>query len=197
MVKVVERDSIAELYTPYSKQFIDDIKSIGGSKWNPSKSCWTVPIAALDVAKNIMMRIYGEDGETKQPTLTIRIIIEETQYGEECGSYTLLGKTIARATGRDNGSSPGEDVIFENGKPTSGGSRNHWYAIVPQGSIIRINNVSMSLWEEFTSNEHEHDGIKTEIIDGKINRAALEAERAKLLNRVAEIDQILNGKFEN
>ena len=189
-VKVVVKEEYAELYTPYSKLFVTEIKSIGGAKWKAEKSCWTIPTDALDIAKEIMMRIYGEDGDKKQPTLTVRITLEKAQYGEYCGSYTLLGKTVARALGRDSGAKIGEDVIFEVGKPTSGGSAKNWYAVVPMGSIIRLSNVSITLWEEFQAQDHE--GIIAEVVADKIDKQALEAEKEKLLKRLAEIEKLLS-----
>lgn len=190
MVKVVVNDDRTELYTPYSKDFVAEIKSIGGAKWNPNKSCWTIPTEALDTAKKIMLRVFGEDGETKQPTLTIRLTLEEDQYSEKSSAYTLLGKTIAKATsGRDSRVWLGEDVIFEEGKPTSTGSRNSWWTKVPSGSIIKLNNVSLTLWEEFKNDKHE--GIKAEVVEDKIDREALKNEKEKLLKRLAEIKLLL------
>ena len=189
MVKVVTNEDQVELYTPYSKDFVKEIKSIGGAKWNSGKSCWTIPAEALDVAQKMMMRIFGEDGETKQATLTIRLTMEENQYSDDCSAYTLLGKTIARAFSRDSGARPGEDAIFEEGKPTSGGSARRWYTKVPQGCVIRLSNVSIALWEEFKSNDHA--GIKAEVVEDKIDRDALEAEKENLLRRLAEIKMLL------
>lgn len=189
LVKVIMNDDHTELYTPYSKDFVKEIKSIGGAKWNPSKSCWTIPTEALDVAKKMMMRIFGEDGEEKQPTLTIRLTMEESQYSENCSAYTLLGKTIARAFGRDSGAKTGENAIFEEGEPISGGSVKNWYTKVPQGCVIRLSNVSMALWEEFKDSDHA--GIKAEVVEDKIDRAALENEKESLLKRLAEIKLLL------
>lgn len=98
-------------------------------------------------------------------------------------------KTIARAFSRDSGARPGEDAIFEEGKPTSGGSARRWYTKVPQGCVIRLSNVSIALWEEFKSNDHA--GIKAEVVEDKIDRDALEAEKENLLRRLAEIKMLL------
>lgn len=189
MVRVVVNGDYTELYTPYSKEFVKEIKSIGGAKWSSSKSCWMIPNEAQDIAQKMMMRIFGEDGEAKQAKLTIRLTMEESQYSDYCSSYTLLGKTVARAFGRDSGARPGEDAIFEEGKPTSGGTTRKWYTKVPQGCVIRLSNVSISLWEKFKGSTHE--GIKAEVVEDKIDRDALEIEKEKLLKRLAEIKILL------
>lgn len=193
-VNVVVNGDCAELYTPYSKQFVSEIKGIGGAKWNRDSSCWSIPSDALDIAKGIMLKVYGDNGDEKQPTLTVRVDVESSQYSEFCDAYTLLGKTVARARGRDSGATIGEDVIFEKGKPTSGGSAKNWYTKVPEGSVIRLSNVSMSLWEEFKASSHE--GITAEVVEDKIDYAALEAEKEKLLKRLDEIEQLLKRKGE-
>lgn len=191
MVKVIENGNNIELYTPYSKDFVVEIKSIGGARWNSDKSCWVIPKEALDFAKKAMLRIYGDDGETKESTLTIKLTFEEEKYSGKRSAYTLMGKTIARATGRDSGAYPCADVIFEEGKPKSGGSHANWYTIIPSGCVVRLSNVSNTLWEEFIKDNHE--GIIAEVCDDKVDKGALKLERAKLLERIAEIDKLLEA----
>lgn len=191
MVKIIESGNNVELYTPYSKDFVAEIKNIGGSRWNVSKKCWTIPKEALDFAKDAMLRIYGDNGDEKQATLTVKLTFGETKYSQNREAYTLMGKTIARATGRDSGAYPCEDSIFEAGKPNSGGSKVNWYTTIPSGCVVRLSNVSTTMWKEFI--ESEHEGITAEICEDKVDREALELERKKLLKRLAEIDNILGG----
>lgn len=193
MVEVLENGNNVELYTPYSKDFVTSIKSIGGAKWNAGKGCWVIPKEALDFAKDVMLRVYGDNGDADaaETTLTIRVTFNESQYSETWEPYTLMGKTIARATGRDSGAYPCSDVIFEAGKPTSRGSRAKWYAVVPSGCVVRLSNVSPTLWREF--NAGEHDGIVAEVCNDKIDAEALRAERERLTNRIKEIDALLEG----
>lgn len=39
MVKIEVKDGVANVYTPYSAEFVKKIKEIGGSKWDSVKKC--------------------------------------------------------------------------------------------------------------------------------------------------------------
>lgn len=182
-MKIEIRENTAYVFTPYNPKFVSSIKAIGGAKWDGNERCWKIPAAAVDTARKVMMDVYGEtdlpdDGEK----VTVRIRFDE-EVSEERGPIVIFGKTIASAFGRDTGAKVGADVVFVQGAPTSGGSRNRWDTIIPEGCVAEIRNVPTAAL---------NDDYNYEIVEEKaIDREALEAEKAKLLKRLAEIEELL------
>lgn len=65
-IKVVENGSMAELYTPYNPDFVSNIKTIYGRKWDTQKKCWSIPVEGLPEARDYMKTCYGFD-DISQP----------------------------------------------------------------------------------------------------------------------------------
>ena len=184
-MKIDIKDSTAYVYTPYNPNFVEEIKTIGKAKWDPVNKCWTVPVATVDRVREIMMEVYGETDlpdESKRVTVRIRFL-EDVE--KKCGPIILFGKIIASAFGRDTGGKPGDDVVLLEGNLKSGGSRANWLTIIPEGTVLEVRNVpEAALWDG--------DWFTYEIVEKKgIDREALEAEKKKLLARLAEIEALL------
>lgn len=191
MLRIAVENGRAKVYTPYNPDFVSQIKTIGGHKWDPTEKCWTVPEAEIDTVRKCMMDTYGEtDISAEDQRITVRVRFNKDDYEEE-NSYFLFGKMVARAWGRDSGAIVGDDVVFEDGKPRSGGSMRHWRTVIPQGCVIRIKNVPQAAfeaqepdkWGAWTAEKIEEEGVSHE---------ALEEEKAKLLARLAEIEKLLS-----
>lgn len=77
-IKVTIKDGKAELYTPYSADFVKAIKALGGARWNASKRCWTISEDMLPQAREIMMDVYGyTDEEQKEEKAVDEATLEE------------------------------------------------------------------------------------------------------------------------
>ena len=182
-MKIEIRGNAAYLFTPYNPTFVKKIKAIGGAKWDGSERCWKIPASAVNTARSIMMDVYGEtdlpdDGEK----VTVRVSFPNGEA--ECRApIVVFGRVIASAFGRDSGAKVGDGVVFIKGAPKSGGSRNNWDTIIPDGSIVEIRNVPKAALND----KYEYEIVEEKTID----RAMLEAEKAKLLNRLAEIEALL------
>ena len=73
------------------------------------------------------------------------------------------------------------------GQPESGGSVKNWTSVVPQGSIVVLHNVPATLLDHPLPK-----GVRAERLEErKINRDALMAEKQRLLERIAEIDNLV------
>ena len=192
MLRIAVENGRAKVYTPYNPDFVSQIKTIGGHKWDSTEKCWTVPAAEIDTVRKCMMNTYGEtDILAEGQRITVRVRFNKDDYAEE-NSYFLFGKMIARAWGRDSGAIVGDDVVFDGGKPISGGSMRHWRTVIPQGCVIRIKNVPQAAFE---AQEPDKWGTWTaEKIEDEegVSREALEEEKAKLLARLAEIEKLLS-----
>ena len=191
-IKVTVKDGRASIYTPFNRDFVAAIKSnIGGRKWDADNKCWTVPEEALPQVRQIMMSIYGEtDLPDAGGSVTVKVTFKE-EYSSRCADVVIFKKVLASARGRDSGARPGDDVTFLEGEPTSGGSCKNWESVVPAGCVVLLRHVPLTVWEQ--EKDGDNGGYVAEIVDeGKeAKRKELEAEKARLLARIAEIDKEL------
>lgn len=183
--KIIISGDRAAVETPYNPDFVAAIKRIGGARWDSASKRWTVPAETVESVRAAMREAYGRDDSEPSDLLTVRIKTAKTLY-KCCAPVVIYGKTVATATGRDSGARVGDDVAIITGGVSSGGSAKNWLSKVEEGSEIILYHVPAALVVE-------RDGV--EIISTTpegINRAALEAEKARLLERIAEIDKQLN-----
>lgn len=186
-IKINTIDDRAYLETPYNANFVAAVKQIGGARWDRDRRAWSIPAEAIDQAREIMRRVYGEDDRpSAEPNVSVKLIFSD-EVSKWHGPVTILGKTIASAWGRDSGARVGGDVVFVEGRPKSGGSVKNWYSVVPEGCVVVLHNVPQAAMQMELP-----EGVTAEVMQpATIDRAALEAERERLLARLAEIDQLL------
>lgn len=185
-MKIKIEDGTAKVFTPYNPEFVRRIKTVGKAKWNGSEKCWQVSELAVEAVREIMMEVYGETdipdcGE--KISVRVKFVKEHDAFRE---AFTLFGKTIASAFGRDSGARTGDEAIFVQGAPRSGGSMKNWLTIIPKDCIVELHNVPKALVEA-----NDDDGIEIQILENKIDRTALLAEKENLLKRLAEIEELL------
>ena len=188
-MKITMTGSRANLFTPYNKEFVSRVKTIGGARWDANERCWSIPKEEVETARAIMMDVYGEsDLPAESGKITVEVTINE-DIRETCEGISLFGKTLARAYGRDSGARVGDEVTLVSGRVRSGGSVKNWCTVIEEGSILRIRNLTKKALEIPT----EYDITVKEIKTDEIDREALLAERERLLARIAEIDNMLNA----
>ena len=189
-MKIEKREDKALVTTPYSADFVKKIKSIGGARWNAKAKAWEIPADSVDTARAFMMEVYGEsDISTAAAKVDVKIEAIDclTGYRE---AYSIMGRTIAQAWGRDSGARIGDGIDFLKGAPESGGSAKNWTTEIPKGSVFVVHKVPESIAQTFIS--EEHPDIKAEIVTApKVDKKALEEERERLLKRLAEIEALL------
>ena len=185
----IKRDDagMAKVFTPYNAEFVARVKNIGGRRWNSAERCWMVPESEIETVRGIMQDIFNEtdqvdDGER----VTVKVTFLDDAKANRA-SVTLFGKTLARATGRDSGARVGDDVTLISGNIDSGGSMAHWITIIKEGTVLKVRNVPRAALERETNLN-----VTVEILeDAGIDRAALVAEKEKLMARLNEIDKLL------
>lgn len=186
------KDGQAYLTTPYNPVYVQRIKQLG-ARWDASSKRWRINEQSVDAARKIMREIYGGDDQWQDEKVTVIATFSETQSAL-LNAYYLFGKVIAQAFGRNTGAQVGPEAAFVEGAPRSGGSVKNWKTIIPEGSIVEIYNVPLQFAkQEIERSKLRDDGISFEIETEscKIDRAALVAERERLLLRIAEIDKML------
>lgn len=189
-MKIEENGEKACIYTPYNPDFVREIKKIGGARWNGS--AWEIPSSRINIAREILRRVYGEDDVSDVEKVDIKLTFEEEVKTSEMGGVTLYGKRIAVAYSRDGGAKVGDDVAFTKGQATSGGSRNHPATVIEEGSEAIVNNVPVTLFE----GQELPEGVKAEVIERESSIDRLLEEKERLKKRLLEIEEILKKSKE-
>lgn len=185
----IERNEngMAKVFTPYNSDFVAKIKRIGGRRWNGEEKCWEVPETEIETVREYMKAVYGEtDQADDSDKVTVKVTFNEEEYAH-CDSIFLFGKAIARATGRDSGARVCDDVTVLSGKLTSGGSMRNWRTVAREGTVIKVRNVPKAALA--ITNDMN---VTVEVVEeNEVDRAALIAEKEKILARLAEIEKLL------
>jgi len=173
--------------TPYNKEFIARIKGVG-AKWNPTRRVWEADARTIETVRDIMRDVYGQD-DMPQELVDVKVKVGDQDIYEDKGAVVIFGRTIATAWGRDTGARVGDGVVLESGKVTSGGSMKNWRTIIKAGSVLTVYDVPKQAVEKGLG---WVDWYGTYEVVGKDDpKAALLAEKAALMERLAEIERLL------
>ena len=181
-------DGKVAIYTPYDRKFVEAIKNIGSARWNGE--AWTVPIDYTDNVRSIMKDVYGRDDQSTGETVDCEIEFFG-EYYEDKAAFTMFGKTLARAWGRDSGAKVGDDVMLVDGSIGSGGSRANWDTRVYKGAKFIVKNIPKARFDKEKDEYSEEYKIKITIISKKIDKDALLEEKARLEKRLMEIEDLI------
>ena len=100
----------------------------------------------------------------------------------------MYGRRICGAWGRDSGVNLGESVAFIEKFGESAGSLKNWYTRIPADAVFIIFDVAENALS--LPNEYDED-INVEIIPKEIIMDELMREKELLLQRISEIDILL------
>jgi hypothetical protein len=180
---------------PYNSEFIAKARRLAG-KWHAPS--WVFDIRDENAVRAACLKCYGTDGHTTD-LVDVRVTIphDGRGVGGARGPIELFGRTLARAFGRDSGAKLGDGVVVEAGGFGSGGSMKNWTTTVKDDTVVVLRDVSRALVDA-----HDNDDFIVAIIGGAApdnrdllvaeRRTLLMAERRKLLDRVAEINALLD-----
>ena len=182
-MKIEMNNGKAEIYTPYNPEFVRRIKMIGNAKW--TGKAWSVPEAAVEEARAIMLDVYGETDVQESEKVKVKLTFsEEVVRGR--APIVIYGKTIASARGRDSGARIGEDVAIIKGAAKSDGSAKNWCTVITEGTELTVDNVPASMLDEELP-----EGVTAEVMPHGIDKEALLKEKERLEARLAEIEKLL------
>ena len=186
-IQLTKTNGKIAITSPYSAAYVRDIKQIGG-KWNPTSKTWTVDERDEDRLNTVLAQHFGWNPEQGEGELvTFRITLTgRNAYTRE---YTIAGRRIAYRAYRDSAPILADGVVIVEGNFTSsGGSKAGpmlFDAKTPQGKAVTLE------VRDFPKGALEAAGIAYELVTTGIDREALEAEKTRLLARLAEIDALL------
>ena len=177
------------VHCPYNTKFILGAKKLAG-KWLPDEKAWSFSTQHEDLVRALCHKWFGTDGTVPPDLVDVQIAYREARSEEE-GPVTIFGRVVARARGRDTTARLGEGVVFVEGKTFSRGDHKGWRTIVGEGSVVRMTGVPRAL-----AASQVPSGIEVSIIEPATSldkTARLQAERLRLVARIAEIDAAITG----
>lgn len=187
-ISVEIKDGKAYISTPYNGKFVHYMKQLG-ARWDTETKRWIVPEEMLRHARTAMKKAYGETDLTPASELVTLKVHTTKEVWAIQEAIIIAGRTVARAFDRDGGAIVGNGVAFIRGAPESGGSRTRWATVIPADAEFEIYDVPIVKAEEVLENPPED--CEVAIIDKRIDRDALIAERKQLWARLLEIHELL------
>lgn len=181
-VTITRHDTTVAVAAPYDPQFPKRAHELGG-QWNGSDRRWEFSARDEQRVRDLCRTIYGTDG-TPTPTVTVQIACGQTnaQYTQE---LRMLGRRMVYRPARDARVVFGAGVIvLAGGFPSSGGSVKNPRLEFQEGTILEVRDVPAA------APGIDHPSVTVMTAD-EPDRSALEAERARLVARIAEIDAAL------
>ncbi len=178
--------------SPFHPAFVRRAKELGG-KWDAAAKVWAFDARDEDDVRALCREVYGTDGADGARMVDLRLQFKAGARAGQRAVY-VCGREIARARGRDSGAKLGEGVKLVSGKITSGGSVKNWATIIEPGSTFVLRDVPE---EKARAEACNTDELVIEILPSApiaVDVSALQAEREKLLARVAEIDAVLSAQ---
>jgi hypothetical protein len=182
MVAIETNETGVTVTAPYNSGFIDGARKLGG-KWNP-------PSWVFDTRDEVRVRaLYYDWYGTWDDLCTLRITWSEASSVAQ-GPVSVHGRDIAKAFGRDSGAKLAAGVVVLAGGFSSGGSVKNWVTRVSAGTVVSVRDFPGHVARALASDQPAEKRVYA-IEDEGVDRAALTAERERLVARIAEIDAAL------
>ena len=176
-VQLVESNGKFYLKAPYNEDLPYEAKKLGG-RWDPDRKAWRFDPRDRDRVSALAKSIYGTDGTDSPELVTVRLSL--SAYADD-RTATIAGRIVVNRPGRDDELRLGDGVTIVSGS-YHGGSGSVRYPVIGKNDIvIEVRDVPRPLAEA--------DGL--EIIEQGVSVEQLQAERARLMARVTEIDSAL------
>jgi hypothetical protein len=182
-VKIEQADGRLAVSAPYHPDFPAGARKIGG-RFNGTSKEWSFDLRDESRVRALCVEIYGTDG---QPTELVTVRLDPSKRAWDQDSIWLCGRKVAWRPGRDDDVRLGDGVIIiSGGFPGSGGSRQYPRLGPKEGTILEV--------RDLPAGHSDLTGDDVEVVDGQApEREALESEKARLLERLTEIDKLLDG----
>jgi len=189
-VTVTTTDQKVKVSSAYLPELPSMAKKLGG-RWDGSS--WGFDIRDLDRVRDLYLTLYGDfNGEGSGETVSVRVVVAGSEWGEYRSSLFFAGRMVAQARGRDSSVILGDGVVVLLGGFRSGGSVKNWRTEATGGTVFEVRDIPKGKAEAEIA---DLPGVfeSAEIIGAEMNKDALLTERNELMARVAEIDAILHA----
>lgn len=172
----------------YNTKFILSAKRLAG-RWLPEEKLWAFSAQHERLVRDLCVRWFGTDGTTPPDLVDVRIAFPKAKSQHE-GPVTIFGRIVASARSRNSTARLGEGVVFVEGQAFSNGDHKGWRTVVGEGSVVHMSGVPRAL-----AVAEAPTGVVVTIIEreGPVDKSIrLQAERDRLVARIAEIDAAMS-----
>jgi hypothetical protein len=171
--------------TPYNADYTAAAKNLGG-RWDGDRRAWRFAAKNEQHVRDLLTNCYGTTGDDAAEMVTVRVDVNKIWSDYPGREIEFAGRVIARRRYRDERVLLGDNVILVSGGfCRSGGSvKNPRIDQIDGGTVLEVSDVPRNHPDVTV------DGA-TIVETATVDVNALQAERAKLAARIAEIDAIL------
>lgn len=185
-IRITTDDQHCYLTSPYSPQVPPAARGLGG-RWDPQQQVWVFAARDVEHVRELARSIYGTDG-TETDLVDIRLDLDAMYAADapemEAARVVVAGRVVAHRPGRDARVRLGDGVVQLAGRwPASGGSVNRPSLGNFEGVILEVRGVPRHVAEE-----RGYTIIDAEAENAAMRAAALHDERARLTERLSQID---------
>ena len=182
-IQITKTGGKIDITSPYSADFVAAVKRIGG-KWQPSTKTWRVDERDEAHLNELLAKHYGWIPEGEGELVTFRVTL--TYKNAEGKIFSVANRDLVSRWHRDHSPLLADGVVIVDGKfPARRGSMRFPLLFDYGDDPVTIE------VRDFPKAALEAAGIEYELVSTSIDPEALEAEKARLLARIAEIDALL------
>lgn len=193
-VTVLVTEGACCVWSPYNEDFVPRAKLLAG---HFRGGRWEFPESQTERVRALCLEIYGTDGSTPIPTVTVRLKLQDRDRWEAGTEVTLCGRRVAKVLGRDGVAILSDNVVVLKGGFDSGGSRKNPRICVQEGTVIELLEVPQPAAERVIAAGTSGWVLSAEVIPQEVAPAidveALKAERQKLAARLAEVNTLIGN----
>ncbi len=184
-VELKKESGIIKVRSPYEKAFISEVKMIGG-KWDASEKTWDVPEENEEMLRALLLRCYGYAGEDSE-MITVEYSPCDFPSMKQDPTTRIGGIKVLERRSRDGEVSFFNDTIVVSGGFYGSGGSVRYPAVNPKDGTICRSKITRAAYDGFG----EITKARLTIVKEASKKERLEAEKAKLIARLAEIEKEL------
>ena len=192
IISITRSGSDISVASPFHPAFVNRAKELGG-KWDSTAKVWTFDARDEDDVRALCREVYGTDGSADTKLVDVRITFKSGARAGQRAVY-VCGREIARAWGRDSGAKLGEGVKLVEGRVRSGGSAKNWETVIDAGSVLVLRDVPEPIALRRVCDKADRLVEILPSAAATVDVPALQAEREKLVARLAEIDALISSQ---
>ncbi len=182
MIKVLAGEGLLKVTSPYNKEFISFARMRGG-RWSDGEKVWMFDPRDEFAVRSALIDIFCTDDFDSCPKVNVRVKLDHFRIGDE---FVLFGRQLLRRRYSDRLDMDGSVVLVAGGIPKVGGTYRNPEIAHEKGTVIEVRDVprdiAMRVWSE------NKDGVE---LLGSVDAEALREEKASLIKRIEQIDQMI------
>lgn len=186
-VEVRTIDDTTYVRCPFNFGFIKGAKSLAG-RWDSSTGQWTFSKRTENLVRTLCIKWFATDGVQSAELVDIHLTFPTGNAAYQ-GPITAFGRVLATAKGRDSRATIGDGIALIGGRVSGGGSVKNWQTVATPGTTFLILDIPRAL---LSSELPAHSEFEIVNATGEpCSSDALRMERARLLDRIQEINNLL------